>query len=273
MKILLKPKYPFKVPVEARCITPNTFAGKSVREIASLKVWEGNREKDLGELFEVNSDSEVETEELTIHIVGEVNNVRGIGSEMSLGKIIIDGDVGMHLGEEMKRGMIITSGNADSWAGCMMKGGIIEIKGSTGDYLGASYRGSDRGMQGGTIIVHGNVGNETGCFMNGGLIEIYGDAGQFTGIHMRDGTIFIKGNAAGRMGAEMLDGKIIVCGFVPSVLPSFTIDSIRSNVKTDGERVTGPFYCFSGDLAEGGKGKIYISKPSNPHLYFYEKYL
>ena len=192
---------------------------------------------------------------------------------MSTGEIIIDGDVGMHMGEEMGGGVITVTGNAGSWVGSMMKKGTIEVKGNAGDYVGAAYRGSTRGMSGGIIIIHGNAGNEVGCFMRRGLIKIYCSVGQFVGIHMRKGTIFVQGNSEGRAGAEMIGGKIVVCGWVPSIVPTFTIDSIRPRVKINEEAVTGPFYMFVGDLAEDGDGRLYVSQTQNPHLSFYEKYL
>ncbi len=271
--IKLIPKQPFQVPIQAECITPNNFAGRSVSEISALEIHEGNRKRSLGDLFKIETQGEDSAEKTTIIIRGDLSKVRRIGAKMFMGKISVEGNVGMHLGEEMEGGMITVSGNADSWCGCMMKKGTIEVKGDAGDYIGSAYRGSTQGMNGGTIIVHGNVGNETGYFMRKGLIKIYGNSGQFPGIHMRNGTIFIQGNSEGREGAQMLGGKIIVCGKVPSVLPTFTIDSIKKKVKTDVEEFTGPFYLFSGDLSEGGNGKLYISKTQNPQLSFYEKYL
>lgn len=128
-------------------------------------------------------------------------------------------------------------------------------------------------MGGGTIIIHGDAGNEVGCFMRKGLIKIYGNIGQFAGIHMKNGTILIKGNSQGRVGAGMLGGKIIVCGHVPSILPTFTIDDIKSSVKINGEKIEGPFYRFLGDLAEDGNGKLFISQRQNTHLKPYERLL
>jgi len=90
---------------------------------------------------------------------------------------------------------------------------------------------------------------------------------------MKDGTILIQGDSEGRAGAEMIEGKIIVCGQIPSVLPTFTIDSISQSTKIDGEKIEGPFYRFIGDLAENGNGKLFVSKNKNLHLNFYEKYL
>jgi formylmethanofuran dehydrogenase subunit C len=261
----------FKVPIEAECITPDAFAGKSVGEIGKLKVWEGNRQRSLNELFTVEGESGAKPEEVLIQIFGDVHKVRRIGAQMSAGEIVVHGNVGFHLGEEMVGGKIFVEGNADSWAGSMMKGGVIEIKGDAGDYVGAAYRGgSTKGMRGGTIIVHGNAGNEVGYFMRKGIIKVHGNVGQFTGVHMKNGIIVVFGDSEGRNGAEMTGGKIVVCGRVPSVLPTFTIEAIKPRVKIDGERLTGPFYLFIGDIAERGEGKLYISKASNVHLKFYE---
>jgi formylmethanofuran dehydrogenase subunit C len=262
------------VPVEARCITPDVFAGKSLEEIGKLRVWEGNRERSLEALFKIEGKSGIEPEEVSIHVYGDVSKVRGIGAVMSAGEIVVHGDVGFHLGEEMAGGKILVEGNADSWAGSMMKGGVIEIKGDAGDYVGAAYRGgSTKGMNGGTIVVHGNAGNEIGYFMRKGLIKVHGNVGEFTGVHMKNGTIVVHGNTDGRDGAEMTGGKIVICGKVPSVLPTFTIDTVKSKVKVNGEKLAGPFYLFLGDLAESGEGKLYISKTSNKHLQFYENLL
>jgi formylmethanofuran dehydrogenase subunit C len=125
-------------------------------------------------------------------------------------------------------------------------------------------------MNGGVIIVHGNAGNEVGCFMRNGLIKIYGNIDQFTGVHMRGGTIFIQGNSGMRAGAQMVGGKIVICGFIPSILPTFQIDSIKQNVKVDKAKVSGPFYRFIGDVSEVGEGKLFVSKTNNTHLKYCE---
>jgi len=273
MLIALTPRRRFKVPVEAECVTPDNFAGKSVDEIAKLPIWEGNKKCFLGELFKIESKTNEPSNETTIQVYGDVSKVRRIGAKMCQGKIIVVGDAGMHLGEEMEGGTIMVSGNTGSWTGSMMKNGTIEIKGDAGDYIGAPYRGSTRGMNGGMIVIHGNAGNELGCFMRKGLIKVGGNVGQFVGMHMKDGTIFIQGNSDGRAGAEMTEGKIIVCGQTPSILPTFTIDSISPSTKIDSEKIEGPFYRFIGDLTESGNGKLFVSKDKNPHLDFYEKYL
>ena len=261
------------MPVYAECISPDVFTGKSIDEIAGLKIWEGNRQRRLGDVFDVFKEAADPDEKVIIHLSGDLNKVRMIGCRMTSGAIIVEGNVGMRLGEGMEGGEILVKGDVDSWAGCMMKDGKIEVTGSAGNYIGSSYRGSTEGMKGGEILIHGDAESEVGCYMRGGLIRVEGNVGEFVGVHMRDGTIIVMGDCRGRAGAEMLDGKIIIGGHVPSVLPTFTIDGIRPDVKIDGEKIAGPFYRFAGDIAEEGRGKLFVAKNKNPHLAFYEKYL
>jgi formylmethanofuran dehydrogenase subunit C len=274
--IKLYPLKKFSFPIIADCLNPDTFNGKTPEEIEKLEIWEGNKRRNISELFKIQENTVEDQPDVKTVIVieGDVSKVRRIGAGMSDGEIIIHGDVGMHLGEEMKGGKITVHGNIDSWAGAMMKDGTIEIHGNVGNYLGAPYRGCSKGMHGGKIIVHGNVGTEAGAHMKNGIIKIYGSAGQFVGFRMRDGTIYVQKDAEPRAGACMTSGKIVVGGFLESVLPSFTIDNIKGKVKIEENEVAeGPFYLFLGDRVEHGDGKLYLFKEKNPHLSHYEKYL
>jgi len=267
----LYPLKEFKYPVMAECITPDVFYGKTLEEIETLKIWEGNKQKKLGDLFKVEKNNS-ENSIITIH--GDVSKVRRIGAGMKTGEIAIHGNAGMHLGEEMKGGKIVVQGNAESWVGSMMKGGLIEVNGDAGDYVAAPYRGCSEGMHGGRIIIHGNTGNEAGAYMRNGIIKIYGCAGQFVGLRMHDGTIYIERDCKSRPGACMVEGKIVVGGFLESVLPTFSIESIKEKVKIEENEVArGPFYLFFGDITENGKGKLYVSKEKNPHLSSFERLL
>jgi len=271
--INLYPTKQFKLPIMAECISPDIFQGKNREEIEKLKIWEGNKPKRVRELFKVEGvKTGNQPEKTAITIYGDVSKVRGIGAHMKSGTIAIQGDVGMHLGEEMEGGKITVHGNVGGWAGSMMKDGTIEIHGNASHYLGAPYRGSSRGMRGGKIIVYGNAGNEAGAYMRKGLIKIYGNVGQFAGLRMHKGIIYVQKDCEGRVGACMTGGKIVVGGFLESVLPTFTIESIKKKVKIEeNEVVNGPFYLFLGDLTENGKGKLYVLKKKNPHLSHYEK--
>jgi formylmethanofuran dehydrogenase subunit C len=258
--------------VNAECINPDIFKDKSTVEIANLTVFEGNKQKKLGDLFKIE---EVEGENPSITINGDVSEIRRIGMGMKSGEIVINGNVGMHLGEKMAGGKITVNGNSGQWTGSSMKNGLIEVHGNADDYLASPYRGSSDGMHGGKIIVDGNVGSDSGCYLHGGLIKIKGNnTGQFLGFHMYDGTIHVGKNAGTRLGANMTGGKIVVSGSIEEVMPTFTIDGIKAKVKIDDtESAAGPFYVFLGDLAEKATGKIFISKANNPQLITYEKYL
>jgi formylmethanofuran dehydrogenase subunit C len=270
--IVLTPKRKFTFPVNAECINPDTFQGKNISEIANLQLFEGNKTKKIGDLFKIEEDNAASP---SITINGDVSEVRKIGTGMKTGEILINGNVGMHLGEKMAGGKITVNGDAWQWAGSAMKKGLIEIHGNAGDYLASPYRGTTEGMKGGKIVVDGDVGNDSGAYLHGGLIKIKGNnIGQFLGFHMSDGTIHVEKNARSRIGANMTGGKIIVSGVVEEVMPTFSIDSVKPKVKIDDtESAAGPFYVFLGDLAEKGKGKLFVSKANNPQLKTYEKFL
>ena len=269
--ISLRPLKDFHFPIAAECISPDAFESKTCTEIENLTVWEGNKQRKLGDLFKIE---ESKAEVIAIAICGDVSKVRRIGSCMTKGELAIRGNAGMHLGEKMKGGKISVHGNVEGWAGSTMKDGAIEIYGNAGDYLGAPYRGSTEGMRGGSMVIHGNVGCDAGAHMRNGMIKIHGSSGEFTGFRMCEGTIYVEGDAGRRAGACMVGGKIVVNGFLEDVLPTFTIDSIKPKVKIEeNQAIDGPFYVFLGDLVENGNGKLYIRKEKNPQLGHYEKLL
>ncbi|MCP8307361.1 MAG: formylmethanofuran dehydrogenase subunit C [archaeon] len=273
VSISLKLKTKVERPLDASVISPDVFAGKSLKDIESLEMWRGNKKINLGEIFDVSGESGQKPEEISIIIDGDLSKARRIGKQMTSGKIIVNGNSGFYIGDGMKGGEIHVHGNADSWLGVEMKGGIIEVESDAGDFVGSSYRGSRNGMSGGTITIKGNAGSEVGCWMKDGLIRIGGDVGLYAGIHMQGGTIFISGSSSGRLGAEMVGGKVILMGKVPDILPSFIIDEIRPNIKVGADKIAGPFYSFTGDVTEGGNGKLFISVPNNEHLKKKEAYI
>jgi formylmethanofuran dehydrogenase subunit C len=269
--ITLTPLREFRFPVIAECINPDVFENKSVEEIALLTVWEGNKKKNLAELFKIEKKAE-DTGKITIH--GDIKQVRRIGTGMKNGEIVVNGSVGMHVGEKMSGGKIAIQGDAEGWAGSDMKKGLIEIMGNAGPYLASPYRGSSAGMRGGKIIVHGNVDTDVAVSMKGGIIKIKGNAGPFLGFRMSGGTVHIEKKCGKRVGACMTGGRITVSGVLEEVLPSFTIEGTKAKVRIEeGDSAIGPFYTFLGDLAEDGNGKLFVSKSNNPHLSKYERFL
>ena len=255
-------------------ISPSVLTGKSLEEVGSLQVWEGNRLTPLNSLFQLEGDLANDPKEQTVVVEGDLSKARRIGRKMSAGKIVVRGAAGLLLGEEMSGGSITVDGEAGSWVGARMKGGSIEVKGDVGDLVGAPARGSTRGMEGGEILVHGDTGSQLGCYMLNGLIRVKGSVGAFAGVHMQGGEILVEGGSAGRLGAQMVGGRIILLGRTTSVLPSFVIQEIRPTTRVGKDKFEGPFYYFEGDVAEDSwKGRLFISAAKNPHLKFLEDHL
>ncbi|MGH7186253.1 MAG: formylmethanofuran dehydrogenase subunit C, partial [Pseudomonadota bacterium] len=177
-----------EVPIEAEVITPEKLAGLSEAEVSALPLQYGNERVPLGEFFRVSGrfDGEIQVE-------GDLSRVKLIGSGMSTGRIVVDGDVGMHLGAGMSGGEIVVTGSAGDWVAPDQSGGRITIHGDAGHLVGSAYRGSTVGMRGGEILIHGNAGNEVGNAMRRGLIAIGGDCGDFGGVNMRAGTLIVLG--------------------------------------------------------------------------------
>jgi formylmethanofuran dehydrogenase subunit C len=269
---VLTPLRKFEAPVQAACINPEVFQGKTLEQIANLPVTEGNAQLTLCDLFKIEETPDG-TSNITID--GDAERVKRVGQGMKTGEITINGNVGMHTGEKMVGGKITVNGNSGGWTGSQMRGGIIEVHGDGGDYLASPYRGSETGMRGGLIVVDGNIGTDCACYMHGGVIKVKGGAGRFLGYHMSNGAIYVEKECAYRLAPCMTGGKIIIAGTVEEVMPSFTVDGTKGKVKVDAELTAkGTFYVFLGDLAEHGTGKLFISKDSNPQLGpIYDKYL
>jgi formylmethanofuran dehydrogenase subunit C len=87
--ITITPKTQYTVPVQAACINPDLFAGKSVKEIAALPITEGNKHLLLGDLFEITYDN-AETPSITLN--GDFSKVKRVGQGMSSGEIIFNGN-------------------------------------------------------------------------------------------------------------------------------------------------------------------------------------
>jgi formylmethanofuran dehydrogenase subunit C len=274
-ELRLKPKNTPSIPVEAETISPDFVAGKGLSEIEGLPVHVGNTTHSLGEYFEVEGETAETPAEQLIIVEGDVLWAKYIGANMTGGRIVIEGDVGMHVGSQMAGGEITINGSASDWAGAEMRGGLLRIGGDAGDLLGAAYRGSSEGMTGGCIVVDGGAGVEIGSFMRRGMIVVLGGVGPFAGAHMNGGEIFIFGRAARRLGAEMKgNGGVIVCfGEVEALLPTFVYDTTYSptflklylkelrdelGIRAAEKYMDAPFRRYRGDIAVGGNGEVLI---------------
>ncbi len=268
--ITLKPKVEFRVPVEAECISPDVFSGKSAEEVKALEVLWGNKKKKLGDVFDVDGVAG-STEEIVIE--GDVSAVKHIGARMSGGKLIIKGNAGMHLGREMGGGEITVQGSVEDWLGAEMKGGLIRVKGNARNLVGSGYRGSKVGMKSGTIIIEGDAGREVGGLMRRGTIAVKGNLGTFAGALMTGGSIVCFGNIGGRAGAGMERGTILAfnpidllptfrysCTYYPTFIRAFLQELRKHDLPIKDEHITGSYERYDGDIASLGKGEILIWK-------------
>ena len=283
MKTYLKLIQEPDIPIEADTITPTHFAGKSHSEIGKLPILQGNQTHDLAVFFNISGDVGPTPDETEISVEGNLRNVKMIGKGMDGGKIVVEGNVGMHLGAEMISGRIHVKGSVGAWAAAEMQGGNIQIEGDAGDYLCAGYRGSTDGMSGGRVYVAGNVGREMASHMRKGFIAIKGNVEGLSAARMKGGTIIVVGNMAARVGVQATKGMILCLGKIESVLPTYKfsgkserefvnyylryLKSRRPDFLSEDIDFSEKWVKFMGDFAEGDpKEEIYVRAINNEHL-------
>jgi formylmethanofuran dehydrogenase subunit C len=276
-ELRITPKEFSRIPIEAEVINPDKVVGKTLEEVRELSIYIGNSKICLGDFFEIAGETSEESSEQLIIVAGNADNIKYIGSEMSAGRVLVEGCVGMHAGSMMRGGELIVTGDASDWAGAEMKGGLLRIHGNAGNQLGAAYRGSAKGMTGGCIVVGENVGLEAGTFMRRGMIIIQGDVGPFLGAHMNGGEIFVFGRSSKRLGAEAKgNGGFIAClGGVEAILPTYIYDTTyrptfmklylrqlrdQLGIEEASKFLETPFKRYRGDIAIGGNAEILIAE-------------
>jgi formylmethanofuran dehydrogenase subunit C len=257
------------VPLEAEVLSPDMLAGLDIAGIRALPVFLGKRQCRLDDFFTVEGEP---GDQIEIH--GDAGKVKWIGRAMTHGRLVIDGNAGMHLGAHMQGGTIEVWGNASDWVGAEMRGGLIRIHGNTGGQVGAAYRGSMVGMKEGTILIGGSAGLEVGMRMRRGLIAVQKQVRDFAGLQMKGGTIFLAGGAELRTGAWMVRGTIVSLAPI-ELLPSFAaactyrppflriymkhLQGLGFSLPLEVE--DGPFRRYSGDTSVPGKGEILEWRP------------
>jgi len=254
MRVVLKTKQRAKprIPIEAEEIIPQNFLRRN-----DVKVFEGNKERSLGDLFFVTSEGPaVSPDQVEVILTGETGVIKRVGEYMNAGRIIIEGDIGMHCGNFMSAGEIIVRGNADAWLGREMRGGHILCEGNAGHYCGAGYRGEKRGMRGGTVEVMGNAGDFTAEYLSGGEVIIHGNCGDLPGVEMRGGKLVIGGDCTRPCG-NMTGGTCMVFGEARQFLPTFVRNGTEE-VEYKGKRYR--MAAFRGDVANRGKGIVLIKE-------------
>jgi formylmethanofuran dehydrogenase subunit C len=250
MKVILetKPRKKPRIPIEAETIIPQNFLRGT-----DITVFEGNKERALDDLFYISVEGPaVSPDQVEIILRGDTGMIKRVGEYMNAGRIMVEGDIGMHCGNFMSAGEIVITGNADSWLGREMRGGKITCHGNAGHYCAAGYRGEKRGVRGGSIEVMGNAGDYTAEYLSGGEVRIHGNAGDLAGVELRGGTLIIGGSCSRPCG-NMTGGTCMVFGKIIDMLPTFDPLGIRE-IDFAGKKVSMKVY--RGDVACRGKGTL-----------------
>jgi formylmethanofuran dehydrogenase subunit C len=258
-------------PLEVEALSPDVLCGLTHAEILAQPVFLGNRQRRLGDFFEVEGE---QSPSLELH--GDLAQVKWIGKGMSKGEIVIHGNAGMHLGSAMSGGTISVDGNAADWLGAEMSGGLIRVGGDAGGQVGAAYRGATIGMRGGEILIAGNAGIEVGMRMLRGLISVGGQIGDFAGMQMKGGTLVLFGRAGIRAGAWMARGTIVAfeplkllptflyaCTYEPTFLRVYAKHLQDRGVPAPERGWNRPYQRYVGDTCWLGKGEILICQPGS----------
>ena len=163
----------------------------------------------------------------------------GDGDDISVGDLIVDGDVDSRMGISMAKGSIYVKGIIKEPIG-----NLIEVKSDRRGYkkfksitdivnngtkdklIGAELNGkklviNDKRVRdtvgarlkvNGEIIHNGNVDLSTGILMKDGVVKINGNAGKNTGALLNGGSVLINGNCDDFSGIEMKKGLLVVNG-------------------------------------------------------------
>jgi formylmethanofuran dehydrogenase subunit C len=266
LTLLQPPAVPLEV-VDGLC--PHQFRGLRPHEVPYKTVYHGNRREQLGDWFRVEGDAS----DGEVRVAGDCSRVKGIAAGMTVGRMVVEGNVGMHAAAGMRGGVLEVHGDAGDWLGAEMSGGLIRVAGSAGHQVGAAYRGGRRGMTGGTIHIRGSAGDEVGLLMRRGLIAVEGGVGEFAAASMIAGTVVVTGAVGKATGAGMKRGTVLILGDEPELGPGFRfsceyapafLDLLLGDLRRLGydpgkARDHRPVLCFRGDLVNGGAGELLIA--------------
>jgi len=212
--LTLQLRQPLRQRLDMSQFTPQQLAGRGLKEITHIPLWQGNRQIATGELFSVSGDDPE-----NIVIQSDCDRLDGIGAGMTGGRIRVEGRAGAYLGRSMRSGNLQVDGDSGIFTGSGMSGGSIHISGNAGDFLGAGIAGERHGMRGGRIVVKGNAGDRVGDQLRRGTILIGGNSGDYCASRMIAGTLVILGQAGFQTGLAMRRGTLLLTR-EPASLPA-----------------------------------------------------
>jgi formylmethanofuran dehydrogenase subunit C len=252
--------------VDLSLLIPEQLSGKSVREIAALRINTTRASLSVGDLFQLR---EGDRDEIVFE--GGAERMDRVGAGMSAGSIRVGGKVGVEAGRRMTGGSLSVDGDAGPFAGSGMRGGKLMIGGNVGERLGAPLAGETEGVTGGVIHVHGDAGPRAGDRMRRGFILIEGAAGECVGSRMIAGTIAIggfagplpgylmnRGTILSAGGVERMGSTFLDCGEFELVAARLLATFVASFSAVLAEAFRGPLRRYAGDLAALGKGELLV---------------
>ncbi len=230
---------------------------------------DGARGPLLGDLFAISRGAGARGA-CPIRVVGDLRRIDGLGSGMTAGTLVIDGDVGREVGRGMTGGTIEIRGSAGDGLGRAMAGGSITVFGRGGDCIGGPLPGGSRGMTGGEIVVRGDAGRDAGFCARRGLIAIGGNADDGVARGMIAGTVVVMGRAVGSVGLWNKRGTVVALGgaqilasyrYACTYRPSFIgllLGHLRRThrLSVDDRFLQGRYARHCGDFSELGLGEV-----------------
>lgn len=175
------------------------------QRLERTKVWARGQEYEFAELFACRWHSS-ESRELIWR--GDTGRLHALARGWTVGRVLVEGDVGDHAGHGMRSGRLEIRGGAGDWLAADLHGGMVHVTGAAGHNVAAALPGQRRGMTGGTVVVGGAVATGLGRRMRRGIVVVHGDAVQ-PGVEMLAGTIIVGGSMVGPVGALMKRGTLI----------------------------------------------------------------
>lgn len=262
---ILTVREPSGPPIDVTGVLP----GRLVADGAGVTVVRGRERHRLDALFDIREGGPSGC--LILRPQGAV--LDAVGSGMTEGEILVEGDCGDHAGRAMRGGTLIVEGRCGACAAAAMQGGRLAVAGDAGDFLGAPLPGGTRGMAGGTVTVGGSAGDRVGERMRRGLIAVQGNVGALCCARMIAGTVVVGGGCGPDPGAAMRRGTVLL-GRPPGALPAGFVDGgendwlflelLRRDLRAHGAWPAGFPVAGTrarrliGDRSAGGRGELLI---------------
>ncbi|MDQ2104103.1 formylmethanofuran dehydrogenase subunit C [Azospirillum isscasi] len=215
--VVLTPREPAGPPIDMTGVLPERLAEGGRDALAGAMPVRGRERHRLDALFTLQDGGPSGT--LILRPGAAV--LDGVGTGMSAGDILVEGDCGAYAGSGMSGGSLTVEGRCGAFAAAEMAGGRLRIAGDAGDFLGAPLAGGTRGMSGGSVTVAGSAGDRVGERMRRGLIAVHGRVGSLCGARMIAGTIVVGAGCGPGLGQAMRRGSILLSQALEAVPPGF----------------------------------------------------